>query len=56
MIKPKDADEVPAKRPRNAYNLYVASESVKIKEQFPHMRAPDIVRMAAERYNQLTPA
>jgi hypothetical protein len=43
------------KKPRNAYNLFVASESVKIKEQNPHMRAPDIVRVAAERYNSMTP-
>jgi hypothetical protein len=42
-----------AKRPRNAYNLFVQSESIKIKEQFPHMRAPDIVRVSAERYNNL---
>lgn len=44
-----DQDEVPhmAKKPRNAYNIFVASESVKIKEQHPHMRAPDIVRIAA---------
>jgi len=56
MKKRADDDEIPQKRPRNAYNLFVASEGVKIKEQFPHMRAPDIVRIAAERYNQLTPA
>ena len=43
-----------AKRPRNAYNLFVQSESGKIKEQFPHMRAPDIVKVAAKRYNELT--
>ena len=42
------------KRPRNAYNIFVQSESIKIKKQFPHLRAPDIVRAAAERYNQLT--
>lgn len=42
------------KKPRNAYNIFVASESVKIKEQHPHMRAPDIVRIAAERYNSMS--
>ena len=42
-----------AKRPRNAYNLFVKSESIKIKGEFPQLRAPDIVRIAAERYNAM---
>ncbi len=58
-IKPKkkDDDEIPfmKKPPRNPYNMFVASESVKIKEQNPHMRAPDIVRLTAQRYNSMTP-
>ncbi len=41
------------KRPRNAYNIFVQSESVRIKEGNPHMRAPDIVRIAAEKYNSM---
>ena len=44
-----------AKRPRNSYNLFVQSESIRIKQEFPHLKAPDIVRIAAERYNKLTP-
>ncbi len=43
------------KPPRNPYNMFVASESVKIKQQNPHMRAPDIVRLTAQRYNSMTP-
>ena len=46
---------MPLKRPRSVYNLFVASESIKIKEQNPHMRATDIVRISAERFKNLTP-
>ena len=46
--------EIPRKRPRSTYNIFVRSESVRIKEQYPHMGAPDIVRMAAKRFNEMS--
>ena len=56
VIRDKSPSEVPLKRPRSAYNMFIKSENPKIKQQFPHMGAKEIVTLAAERYNKLTPA